>query len=537
MAITTHPAPVSPLRGLDAFGEAEREALLGRDRQRDELVQLVTAEVFRAGLLYGEPGVGKTSLLRAGLVPALRDQGIVALMNESADEPSASLAAGMSAFGLQQQPGEAPSAFLARAVANAIPGQQFVFVIDDVDRICRTERGTADLADLFAKVAGRGGGRARFLFACASERMHALAQLERRTGSLFPPSNRYELLRLGQAEATSILEAMVAPGGPGAMRPVVDEVVAYLGRDGEGVLPIDLQISAMALTLHGIATPEALARVGGARELAASWIQEACAAAGSVRNGMRLLAELAEGPWGPYDGATLARRITLEPEMGRHIFDTLEARGVVMRCDVAGASWSLRHEVLVQRLRELTAPTRAAARRAHELLGSKTEAAARLSLRELYTLAREGIAPVTAAERELVTRSRRYYGAIALGICAFPLLLVIIAFVAMRGHVFFDIETRAGGDQVVVRDGRPSLSMFDWLGFGDIIGETGLTRAMVAPEAWKRIEGHHLHDDASRTEDRLGAIMAPNLAAAISYAASPTGASEESIERLKKLAK
>ena len=535
VAIATHPGTVSPLRGLDAFGEAEREALLGRERQRDELVQLVTTDVFRAGLLYGEPGVGKTSLLRAALIPQLRDQGIVALISDDPDEPSASLAAGMSAFGLQQQPGESPPVFLARAVANAIPGQQFVFVIDDVDRTCRTERGTADLADLFAKVAGRAGGRARFLFACASERMHTLAQLERRTGSLFPPSNRYELRRFAPAEASAVLEAMIASGAPpGAMRPVVDEVIAYLGKDGDGVLPADLQISALALGLRNVTTLEALTRGGGARELAASWITEACVAAGSQRNGLRLLAELADGPFGPYDGLALARRITLEPESGRHILDTLEARGIVMRWDIAGTMWSLRHELLVSRLRELTAPTRAAARRAHELLGSKADTASRLRLVELYTLVREGIAPVTPQEKALVARSRRYYGAIAIAIAALPLVLLLIAYIAMSGRVYFDVQTRAGGDQVVLRDGRAGLSMFHWLGFGDIVAETGLTRSMVAPEAWKRIENHDLGDDAGRMEPRVASVMAPSLAAAVAYGA--TG-SEEALDKLKKLAK
>lgn len=529
-----HPSTVSPLRGLDAFGEAERDVLLGRDRQRDELAQLVTSDSFRAGLLYGEPGVGKTSLLRGGLIPHLRDQGIVALVCEDPLEPSASLATGLAAFGIQMNPGEAPTAFLARAIGNALPGQQFVFVIDEVDRTCRTERGTADLADLFAKVSGRSGGRARFLFACASERMHALAQLERRTGSLFPPSNRIELKRMSLLEASSVFESMLSMSAVSGDRALVEEVVSYLGRDGEGILPADLQIAGLSLSTRNVVTADALRKTGGPSELVQAWIEDACAASGNQRNGLRLLAELAEGPFGRYEMGALARRISLEPELARHILDTLESRGVVVRGDFAGTTWSIRHEVLVPRIRELTAAARAAARRAYELLGSKANSRERLSLTDLRALQREGISPVTPEEQALVNRSWRHYAIIAIAAAAAPLFLLILLYVSMTGRVYFDVETRAGGDHVVLRDGRAGLSGFHWMGFGDAVADTGLTRSMVAPEAWKRIESRDLGDDRDAAVAKISEIMAPSLSGVVSYA---TTSSEQALDRLKKLAK
>ena len=132
MAVATYPGTVSPLRGLDPFGEAERDVWHGRETERDELARMVTADGFRAGLLFGEPGVGKTSLVRAGLIPHLRDHGIVALVCEDLTSPAQSFAAGLSAFGIQPNAGELPVAFITRAVSNSVAGQQFVFVVDDV---------------------------------------------------------------------------------------------------------------------------------------------------------------------------------------------------------------------------------------------------------------------------------------------------------------------------------------------------------------------------------------------------------------------
>src|SRR5580698_958274 len=130
VAVATYPGTVSPLRGLDPFGEAERDVWQGRESERDELARMVTADGFRAGLLYGEPGVGKTSLVRAGLIPHLRDHGIVALACEDVTAPAQSFATGLSAFGIEQHPGEAPVAFITRAVSAAVAGQQFVFIVD-----------------------------------------------------------------------------------------------------------------------------------------------------------------------------------------------------------------------------------------------------------------------------------------------------------------------------------------------------------------------------------------------------------------------
>src|SRR4029079_856836 len=188
----------------------EREGWHGRDQERDELAKMVVADGFRAGLIYGEPGVGKTSLVRAGLIPHLRDHGTVALACEDLTQPAASFAAGLSAFGIQPTHNELPVMFAARAVANAVAGQQFVFIVDDVDLLCTDERATAELSDLFARVVSRSAGRARLLFVCASERMNRLGRAQKSTGSLFPPSTRYELPRLSPQVASQVLDRVLA---------------------------------------------------------------------------------------------------------------------------------------------------------------------------------------------------------------------------------------------------------------------------------------------------------------------------------------
>src|SRR5512142_2972431 len=60
-----------PYVGLQPYTEAEREYFFGRERDR----QIITSNLYAAPLtvLYGASGVGKSSVLLAGVVPHLRE--------------------------------------------------------------------------------------------------------------------------------------------------------------------------------------------------------------------------------------------------------------------------------------------------------------------------------------------------------------------------------------------------------------------------------------------------------------------------------
>jgi DNA-binding MarR family transcriptional regulator len=525
VTVATFSGFASPVRGLAPYTEAERDVFFGRDRDRDELVRMVTADGFRAGLVYGETGVGKTSLLRAGVIPHLRDHGVIVSICEDASQPAESLAAGLGAAGLSANPGEAAVAFLARAVSSALAGQQFVFVLDDADQHCTADARIAEIGELFARVVTRSGGRARFLFACAAEQVHLLGHLERRTGSLFPPPSRHELMRLPVTEATSVLDRMLSLAGITADAPLAEAIASGLGRGGP-VLPADLQLAAIAVRDLAIASPAALAKLGGAGELERAWLEHACRATGNERLGLRMVAELATAEAPPRTATWVADRMGEDATRASAMLATLEERGVLRTVTGDGGGLVLRHPVLAPRVRELTAPARAAARRAYDLLGSKTASRARMSWRELRALRAEGIAPMTADEKAVVSRSKRFYWTIAGAIAAAPIAVCILVWFTMRGRTYFDIDHRPGGDRIVVRGGRAGLRAFHWLPggrFGAVLADTGLSRAMVAPAAWAEIADHD-HGGGGDWADDLSTIAAPQLAGLIDYASTGDGA-------------
>ena len=65
--------PENPWLGLFSYSEETRAYFHGRDEESAELARRVQRKLLT--VLFGQSGLGKTSLLRAGLVPRLRSTG------------------------------------------------------------------------------------------------------------------------------------------------------------------------------------------------------------------------------------------------------------------------------------------------------------------------------------------------------------------------------------------------------------------------------------------------------------------------------
>src|SRR3954468_5572714 len=78
--------PLGPFRGFVAFDEAAADVFFGRSAEIDALVERVVGKGERVVAVTGEAGVGKTSLVRAGLGAALGKRGIPLLSLASPTE-------------------------------------------------------------------------------------------------------------------------------------------------------------------------------------------------------------------------------------------------------------------------------------------------------------------------------------------------------------------------------------------------------------------------------------------------------------------
>ena len=69
----------SPYKGLASFDEADRHLFYGRDRVIAELRAKADDAACRLLVVVGASGTGKSSVIKAGLLPVLRDAGLTIL--------------------------------------------------------------------------------------------------------------------------------------------------------------------------------------------------------------------------------------------------------------------------------------------------------------------------------------------------------------------------------------------------------------------------------------------------------------------------
>jgi tetratricopeptide (TPR) repeat protein len=79
--------PENPWLGLRSYTEDVRDYFFGRDREIQELYERVLHRQLT--ILFGQSGLGKTSLLRAGLIPRLRQADFVPILIRLIHEPDA----------------------------------------------------------------------------------------------------------------------------------------------------------------------------------------------------------------------------------------------------------------------------------------------------------------------------------------------------------------------------------------------------------------------------------------------------------------
>jgi len=81
--------PERPYKFLDYFETADQPIFFGRDEEADILQNQITAH--KLTILFGQSGVGKTSLINAGVIPRLEEEGYTSLYLRVLHEPAASI--------------------------------------------------------------------------------------------------------------------------------------------------------------------------------------------------------------------------------------------------------------------------------------------------------------------------------------------------------------------------------------------------------------------------------------------------------------
>ncbi|WP_159017245.1 hypothetical protein [Cognatiluteimonas profundi] len=265
--------PQNPWLGLFSYSEETRAYFHGRDEETGELARRVQRKLLT--ILFGQSGLGKTSLLRAGIVPRLRVEGycpIYVRVDYAPESPSPSeqikqaILRATDAAGVWTRPGAAIEGeslweFLhhrgdllrdadGRPLIPLLIFDQFeeVFTLaqaDDTGRM-RAKQFLDDLADLVenrppaaleARIEHDDSAAEDFDFARADYRVlialreDYLAHLEGVKGSM--PSITQNRMRLARMTGPQALNAVVEPGGQLVSREVAEAIVRFVAGGSE----------------------------------------------------------------------------------------------------------------------------------------------------------------------------------------------------------------------------------------------------------------------------------------------------------------
>jgi WD40 repeat protein len=243
---STVAAPSTPFKGLAPFEDSALDALLFFGRERE--IEVIAANLManRLTVLYGPSGVGKTSLLRAGLAQRLRrePEAVVIVASSWGDDPVAAL---LDAIEPGPQARSIPDAL--EKLSRRLESNVYV-VLDQFEEYSlyhEGESGPGTLIDELPEALRRRGLRANFLIGIREDSLAQLDAFKARISGLFANTLRLDRLDRSAGEAAIVgpiseYNRLCPPERavevePALVDAVVREVAAGrvdLGRSGRG---------------------------------------------------------------------------------------------------------------------------------------------------------------------------------------------------------------------------------------------------------------------------------------------------------------
>lgn len=365
-------APVLPaVRGLLPFNVEDAE--LFAKLQRGVELQRVTASMrdpnFRIGILVGTSGSGKTSFLRAGVVPSLVGGKLTATYVELSNEPPLQSVA--RALKLQGQ--TAPCGILLLDQFE----QFFLHFAAAEDRKPFTDA----LKEWYARDSG-----VRVLVSIRAEDAWQMIEIQEAVGYELTNQNHFQLPRFDVAGAVEALKVLCERANIEFDPSFAIRIVSTDLRDPDGrISPVNLGIIALVLASQkGAFTPESFKARGGVAALLEDWLDSQIQTAklqGLDKIVVKTLAAFCDFETNRRAGAltldALASRQDneLSPSEIRRAVDWLGLPGVrlVIPVEKEGSkSYQLSHERLIPAIRKAAGKVLDEAARASDLLERRT---------------------------------------------------------------------------------------------------------------------------------------------------------------------
>jgi WD40 repeat protein len=198
-------APIGPYKGLAPFEDSELDELLFFGREHDRAVISANLVVSRLTVLYGPSGVGKSSIVRAGVARDLRllpERPLVVVHDAWAEDPVGSLCETIAAAA-----GVEPGLFVETVeLAAALHGHLYV-ILDQLEAYFVHHGADPALADAIADLQARPELPVHLVIAIREDALARLDAFKSRLPGLL--SNRLRLDQLTRAAGRRAIEGPV----------------------------------------------------------------------------------------------------------------------------------------------------------------------------------------------------------------------------------------------------------------------------------------------------------------------------------------
>jgi len=480
--------PLGPFRGFVAFDEAAADVFFGRSAEIEALVERVVGKGERVVAVTGEAGVGKTSLVRAGLGAALGKRGIPLLYLASPAELDAEVQQAASrAGGSPQAPGEATADYVTRLARETPSG--LVVILDHLEEVLLDQAPASQAAALggfVARVAEGAGTRVHFVLVVDRAAFASLDRLGLPVALQPRPGAWLTVERLDEATVIDILDRTAQRSGTFFDAGLPAAVAADLCRSGRA-LPLELQLCARALVDHRITSTRRYQAAGGITSLHAMFFEHTLGGPETVA-ARRVLLDVASA--GASSSAEIEARTHLPHPSVSEALRLLVARGVLGRhAGDPDEKFVLAHPALRPFIDTFGIEDRARAEAMRRRLRSRLADGGRLTIKDLLAVRQTLGAALTAAEQGLVRRSLRrliVQGALVLALVSAAAITVLVD--SRQTFVLaFEPPQGGAGSHVVVRVGRPRRGLMRLVPRsstgGTLLADTGFSGAGMTSAA------------------------------------------------------
>ncbi len=345
------PIPRRPFKFLDSYTAGDAPIFFGREKETGLLTQKVLAH--RMVVLTGPLGVGKTSLVQAGLLPTLEDRKWHVVTVRVLGEPAAAIRTALSAVGVSP-PKDASIATMIAEAEKATEGR-LVLSFDPFEEVfSTTEISRQTLARGLAEALERQDADARFLLVLRGDYLMRLTEF----GNELPEAmhNVFTLRSFTPEQAVKAITEPLRVVGIQMEDGLAMEIAEDLKDEDGYILPSQLQIVADRLYDDLIASGKKVithadyARLGGAEEVLRQYLGELLERTPHARPVIETLVG--------EKGRRLAREVQaitqltgLAEDTVQETLEALQEGRVVTPLKTEGhLCWELNHDILAQTL-------------------------------------------------------------------------------------------------------------------------------------------------------------------------------------------